>query len=338
MKPIKIAQIGTGHDHASVIWDSLKKNSDCFELIGLAEPIEANRDRIYSDAKVYTVDELLKMDDLEAVVIEAGKEHEIKYAQMFADKGIPVQVDKPGSADFDEWATFVNTMKKKHLPFGIGYMYRFNPLVNQAYEMMKRGELGDIFSVEAQMSVRHDKEKREWLGKYKGGMMYYLGCHLIDMVCMFKGIPDEVIPLSSTTGNEGVESEDYGFAILKYSNGVSFVKANASEVNGYERRQLVISGTKGTYEIRPWEINSEGKYYTKAKLTLLRKWQNQWTDNSREIVSDVYDRYDSMMRHFAAIVRGEAEMMFDYDYEIEVFRTIIKACGAKKRVFGEDEN
>lgn len=333
MKPVKIAQIGTGHDHASATYGSLKKNSDLFELVGLAEPIPENHSRIYKDAKVFTVEELLAMPDLEAVAIEAGKEHGVKYAQLFADRGIAVHVDKPGSADLPSWEKFIATMKAKRLPLSLGYMYRFNPLVMQALEMARNGELGDIFSVEAHMSVRHDTEKRRWLGKYKGGALYYIGCHLVDMVCQFQGFPDEVLPLTTRTRNEGVESEDYGFAVLKYPKGVSFVKTCSSELNGFDRRQLVICGTKGTYEIRPWEIHTTGGQRTEAKLTLLRDNQNHWANGAKMIESDIYDRYDAMMRHFAAQIRQNAVMLCSYEYELELFRTIIKACGAESEVF-----
>lgn len=90
-------------------------------------------------------------------------------------------------------------MEQKKLPLSLGYMYRFNPIVQKTFELAKEGALGDIFAVEAQMSVRHDKAKREWLGKYKGGALYYIGCHLVDMVCQFMGFPDEVVPLSAST-------------------------------------------------------------------------------------------------------------------------------------------
>lgn len=340
MKPVKVAQIGTGHDHATASWGALKKNSDCFELVGIAEPISENAGRLndaaYKDAKIYTLDELLAMDDLEAVVIEAGKENEVRYAQMFADKGIAVHVDKPGSSDYNEYAKLINTMKVKQLPLSVGYMYRFNPLVMKALEMARSGELGEIYSVEAQMSVRHDSAKRRWLGKYKGGMLYFLGCHLIDMVCQFQGFPDEILPLSTSTGNEGIASEDFGFAVLKYKNGVSFVKTCASELNGFDRRQLVICGTKGTFEIRPWEIHTSRGQLTDAKLTLLHGGQNHWADDSEKIESEPYDRYDAMMRRFASQVRGEVGLLCDYDYELELMRTIITACGAKNAVYGMD--
>jgi len=348
MKPIKIAQIGTGHHHAVACWGSLKKNTDCFDAIGICEPVDEYKDSTINkrcfhvsrasigDAKLWELDELLAMDDLEAVAIEAGKEYSCKYAQMFADKGVAVFIDKPGSADFNEWEKFVTTMKNKNLPLAVGYMYRWNPLVMEALRMAESGELGDIYAVEAQMSVRHDTTLRQWLGRYKGGMMYFLGCHLIDMICRFQGFPEEVIPMNTSTGNEGLTTEDYGFAVLRYKNGVSFAKTCGSELNGFDRRQLVICGTKGTYEIRPWEIHIPGKgQITRAKLTKLDK-HVQWGNGAADIESEPYDRYDPMMRYFAAQIRGEVGPMCSYDYEIELMRTLIKACGAKNCTCGED--
>ena len=337
MKPIRIAQIGTGHDHAPAAWASINKNKDYFDVVGIAEPVDEYKERFktdgaYKNGKVFTLEELLNMDDLDAVVIEAGKEYEIEYAKLFAEKGIPVQLDKPGSHDARAFEEFMNTMKSKNLPVGLGYMYRFNPLVKQAYDLMKEGKLGDVFSVEAQMSVRHDTNKRRWLGRYKGGMMYYLGCHLVDMVCMFKGIPDEIIPYNGCTGNEGLTSEDYGFAVMMYNGIPSFVKTCASEVNGFDRRQLVISGTRGTYEIRPWEVHAPGGQYTEAKVTLLDNNPPQWSNGAENVMSGVYDRYDEMMIHFAKRVRGEDKMMFDYRHEIDVMKSVIRACGAENSV------
>ena len=61
-------------------------------------------------------------------------------------------------------------------------MYRYNAAVKYCKELKESGKLGDIFSVEAQMSVYHDSEKRKWLNKFNGGMMFFLGCHLVDIV------------------------------------------------------------------------------------------------------------------------------------------------------------
>ncbi len=333
MKPVKIAMIGNRHDHAPANFTAIQKHPEAFDLVGLAEMTPSPDDALYRDTPHLSLSELLMRRDLEAVIIEAGKEHGIRYAQMFAERGLPVFLDKPGSTDIPGFERFMNTMKQKRLPVQMGYMYRFNPMVERVMEMVKHGELGEIFSVEAQMSVRHDTEKRRWLSRYTGGTLFYLGCHLIDAVCRIMGFPEEILPLSLSTGNEDLPSEDLGCAVLKYPRGLAYIKASASEYNGFDRRQLVICGTRGTVEIRPWEIKTDRGQITRAKVTLEGDEPPQWADGGRMIETEPYERYDPGLLHFARLVRGEAEMQTTYEYEIELFRTIVRACGADKSVF-----
>jgi glycosyltransferase EpsD len=85
-------------------------------------------------------------------------------------------------------------------------------------------------------------------------MMFFLGCHLVDLIYQIQGRPKNVIPLNKTTGIDGAVGKDFGMAVLDYGNGVSFAKASACEVGGYLRRQLVVSGSKGTVELKPFEV------------------------------------------------------------------------------------
>ena len=129
MKPIKIALIGNRHDHSELNFNAMKAHPEVFEIVGVSELDRTRKMTSYEGYREYTIDELVKMEDLEAVLIEAGKENEVIYAQIFADKGIPVFLDKPGSADIPRFEKFMATMKEKKLPVMIGYMYRFNPVV-----------------------------------------------------------------------------------------------------------------------------------------------------------------------------------------------------------------
>ena len=326
MKRIKVAQIGNEHDHAYWNFLAMRNHPEIFDIAGMVLTSEKDAG-VYSCVPILSLDEVLAKDDLDAVIIESGKENEVVHAQLFADRGIPVFLDKPGSADIPRFETFIRTMEKKNLPFGLGYMYRFNPVVTEALAICKRGELGEIFSVEAQMSIELDGQKREWLGRYKGGMLYYLGCHLTDLVCQFQGFPERILPLSGSTYSDGIDTEDFGFAVFQYKNGASFVKTCASEVNGFDRRQLVVCGTKGTIEIRPLEkIISGDEMKAQAKITLLG-------EKSKIMETGQYNRYFPMLEQFAAQVRGEAGLVMPYEYELTLLKTIVRACGAKCSVY-----
>ena len=164
MKPIKIAQVGTGHDHAGVTFECLQRLTDCFAVVGVAE---TNQERLaalerlpYRDARHYSLAELLEMKDLEAVAVESDEDLATEIAQKFAERGVAVHLDKPGTAGVESFARLIETARAQSLPLQMGYMYRYNPAVKRALEMVRAGKLGQICAVEAQMSVHHPVEKR----------------------------------------------------------------------------------------------------------------------------------------------------------------------------------
>jgi predicted dehydrogenase len=154
-------------------------------------------------------------------------------------------------------------------------------------------------------------------------MMFFLGCLLIDLIYRIQGEPLEVIPLNCSTGIYGNSSDDYGMAVFKYPNGVSFAKTCASEYGGYLRRQLVVAGEKGTVEIKPLEVSEpSGLMYTVMGEAYDADWYTPWNVKK----SELYDRYDDMMRNFAELVRGK-ENPYSYDYELSLYKLILRACG-----------
>ena len=173
------------------------------------------------------------------------------------------------------------------------------------------------------MSVTGDPGYRRFLGKFKGGMMYYLGCHMIDMVVHFCGFPEEVIPMNTCTGIDA-DTKDYGFCVLRYKNGLSFVKTCAAEVNGAARRSLIISGTEGSFEIQPIELpRGDGWDDTIARETI---GVEAGFDHSRPVVFPPHLRYDWLFRNFAKYVRGEAVNPYTYEYEAKLHDLILLAC------------
>ena len=330
MRKIKIAQIGTSQNsHGNKIFNSLIKNSDIFEIAGYHFP-ENEREKfpgnmeLFEGYKELTLDEILNNPEIEAVTIETEEIYLTKYAIMAAEHGKHIHMEKPGGVELAEFEKFIEILKSKKLAFSTGYMYRFNPKIKEAFEKVKNGELGEIYSVEAHMDCKLSAKIRQWLQNFPGGMMFYLGCHLIDLIYQIQGEPEEIIPLNCSTGYDGVTANDYGMVVFKYKNGVSFAKTCANEDGGFLRRQLVICGDKGTIEIKPMEVLTEGGQYTVMNEAHGADWHKKW-DTSK---SAVHDRYDDMMRNFAEIVRGK-ENPYSYDYELELYKTVLKCCGQK---------
>ncbi|MBR5586391.1 MAG: Gfo/Idh/MocA family oxidoreductase [Clostridia bacterium] len=330
MRKIKIAQIGTGaNNHGSSMFETLTKLSDVFEVVGYVMP-ENERERLpnqmryFENYKELTLDEVLNDPEIEAVTVEVEEQLLTKYALLAAKAGKHIQMEKPGGVSLSDFEELIDTVKKTGKIFHTGYMYRYNPFIIQLLDEIKRGEYGDIISVEAQMNCDHGSVLRSWLGEFPGGIMFYLGCHLVDLIHLIAGTPKKILPMNKVSGKENTTSEDFGFAVFDYENGISFAKVSAVEVGGYVRRQLVVSGTKKTLEIKPFEILAG---YPNIMTEKTEYTQADWSDKGNHEQSQVFNRYELMLRYFAKYVRGEEENPYSPDYELETFKMIKAACG-----------
>lgn len=338
MRKIKIAQIGTGHDHAPSAIRTLKLQSEIYEVVGFAVTPEddgnipamryENTRQAYEGVPQLTVEEILNYPGLDAVCIETEDRALTKYAMMAAQKGLHIHMDKPGGLSGEAYDRLIDLVAEKKLVFHVGYMYRYNPAVIKLKEKIREGALGQILSVEGQMNCCHPLAKRQWLGNFPGGMLYFLGCHMIDLVYSIMGEPQEVIPLSCASGLSGPAVEDFGMAAFRYPTGISFAKSTAIEKGGFERRQLVVVGTEGTVEFRPFEWG--GKTEEKVlqpQVTCVREcFSDSWQEKGELQNSEVYGRYDGMFRAFASYIRGGKKNPFSYEYERNLHRLLRKAC------------
>lgn len=330
MRKIKVAQIGTStNSHGYDIFECMKRNSDCFEIVGYALP-ENEREKFpermaaFEGYREMTVDEILNDPEIEAVTVETEEKYLTKYALAAAEHKKHMHMEKPGGMCLEDFERLIETVKKNGTVFHTGYMYRYNPYISELIKRIKAGELGDIISVEAQMNVRHSDDLRSWLSGYRGGMTFFLGCHLVDLILQIQGEPKRVIPLNKVSGVGGIESEDFGMAALEYERGMSVAKAISVERGGFARRQLVVTGSKGTVEVRPLEKSCGATALTTSYREV---FSDDWHADSDFKTTEVYDRYDAMLRAFSAMVRGDKENPYTYDYELMLYKTVLKACG-----------
>ncbi len=332
MKRIRIAQIGVNrYSHALSIFNSLKTQPEIFDVVGYCL-VEGEKERFEKELFVFngypelTLDEILNDPTIEAVTIETEEIHLTKYAIMAAEHGKMIHMEKPGGTSLEEFEKLISLVKEKNLVFHTGYMYRYNPTIREVIENAKNGVYGDIISVEAQMNGYHTPEMRQWLEAFPGGMMFYLGCHLIDLIITLKGLPDKVYPFNRSTGKDGVTAEDYGLALLEYPEGMSIAKTCMTEAGGFERRRLVVCGTKAAVELCPleWLTKQKANQFTeKIDYTNTTDWHTCGVKS----VGEVHDRYDTMMQGFASICRGEKVNEYTPDYELTLFKYLLMACG-----------
>lgn len=332
MRKIKVAFVGCNlYSHALQAFGAVSGAPDVFDLVGYHLP-EAERETakkripaIFSYREM-TFEEILADPAIEAVIVETEELLLTEYARAAIEHGKHVYMEKPGGIDPIAFEGLINAVKASDKTLLIGYMYRYNPVLRDLLKRARAGELGEILGVEADMSCHHPREVREFLTRYPGGMMFYLGCHLVDLVLQLQGEPEEILPLNTKTGLDGVDSEDFGMAVFRYKSGVSTVKTTAVEYGGYARRRLLVTGSKRTVEVHPMERAAAGG----LMFTGVREYsEHKWSNNGEYRESEPFDRYAPMLLDFAAMVRGEKQNEYTPDYELKLYRLLMKACGVE---------
>lgn len=331
MKPLKVIQFGTGPMvHAAPIAKALKNLPEYYHLEAIIEENEELREKAkmcpaYEGIPFITWEEALVYHP-DAFVVETEEHSLVPTAIRCLKAGYSVYMDKPGSENCEQFHEMCDLAKEKGLVLSLGYMFRHNPAVKYAHELAASGKLGEILNIETQMSVSSGLDYRKTLSRFGGGMMYYLGCHMIDIIVGFCGFPEEVIPLNTRSNMDDLDCVDQGFCVYKYSKGISFVKSNATEINSAFRRSIIISGTKGTFEIRPMEIylDSMDTVETLAWETLDN--EEPWKDHRKEVKFKPVRRYDALLISFYEYVTGKKENPYTYDYEAKLHDLIMKSC------------
>ena len=131
----------------------------------------------------------------------------------------------------------------------MGYMFRYNPAVVLLRRAIARGWLGELFEVHAVMSKLVEPVDEQAGGVF-GRDDVRLGCHLIDLIVTLLGKPGSVTPFLQHNGEAADTLLDNALAVLRYPRALASVNARL-EVEGEERRRLVVCGTRGTFHIEP---------------------------------------------------------------------------------------
>jgi len=335
MKKIRIGQIGIGHNHGEAKMLAVRKFPELFEVVGYAEEnprwIE-KRSRFagYQGLPRLRVEEVIERSD--AILVESDVWDLTHYAKLCIEAGKHIHMDKPASGTLEEYRKMLDMAKARGLVIQLGYMYRYNPAIRQCFERIKNGELGEIYSINAEMSTLHSPAYKKWLTNFGGGIMYILGSHLVDLIVYLMGEPQKITSFIKHTGRDGIDLADNNLAVLEYERALARIYVSSVEVNGFGRRQFVVSGSRGTINICPMERPITMTY---SDTVIADK-----TYEDRKIILPFDDhtadgRYDDMMQDFYAYIQGEKQNPFSYEHDYRVQKVLSEIVGGV-RFYGKN--
>ena len=323
---IKIGQLGIGHNHGAAKMATFRKLKDDYEVVGVVEPDpkwrkKREKEKAYKDLPWMTEEELFAVKGLKAVAVETDVPDLTAAALRCVKAGFHVHVDKPGDESFKAFSALLDEAGQRKLAVQMAYMFRGNPAMQFCFKAVRAGLLGRVFSIDAEMSRYQSPDYHRWLSQFKGENFYIFSCHLIDLVVAMLGEPERITPFLRQTCPER-KTVDNGLAVLEYPGTLVTVRSADQEVEGEKRRHLVISGDKGTIEIRPLEEPA-----TVLKLTLKEDSGSYRKGTHTVDFPKMGGRYDNQLAEFARIVRGEIPNPYSLAHERLVQKCVLLASG-----------
>ena len=322
---IKIGQIGTTHAHASGKLETIRQFSEHFELVGVVEPDADRRAALeagepYRGVKWLTEEQLLNTPGLAAVAVETEIKDLIPTASRCVAAGMHVHVDKPAGESLSEFSRLLDDASQRRLTVQMGYMFRHNPAFQFCFKAVREGWLGDVFEAHGVISKKVDAAGRKRFAEYRGGVMFELGCHLIDALVATLGKPDAVSPHARQTRPDVDNLADNQLAVFEYPKATATIRSSFLEPHGGDRRQFIVCGDRGTVEIRPLE--------PPRLLLALESPQGAFKNGYQEVeLPAPVGRYDGDFLDLAAIIRGEKPSDYPPAHDLAVQEAVLLASG-----------
>ncbi|MBM4027332.1 MAG: Gfo/Idh/MocA family oxidoreductase [Planctomycetes bacterium] len=247
----------------------------------------------------------------------------VSTAQRCISAGMHVHLDKPAGCSLTAFQELLAEAARRRRTVQMGYMFRHNPAFRFCFRAVREGWLGEVFEVHGVISKTVDAQQRKELAEYPGSM-FELGCHLIDAVVAVLGRPEKIGSFSRRSRPQQDDLADNQVAVFEYAKATATIRSSLLEVEGTQRRQFVVCGTRGTVEIRPLEP-------PRLQMALDRPWREYRKGYQDIELPPMPGRYDDHLLELARLIRGEKESEYLFEHDLAVQEAVLQASGAPLR-------
>ncbi|MCK9279496.1 MAG: Gfo/Idh/MocA family oxidoreductase [Melioribacteraceae bacterium] len=241
-----------------------RKSGPAFNKVDNSELI-AVMSRTYSKVKDYAerhkidfytdkIDDLLKINEINAIYIATPPDSHLYYTKLVAEAGKHVYVEKPMALDYSECLEMIDVCKKNDVKLFPAYYRRRLPKFIKVKELIEAKSIGEIKHILIELiSPPHQqdlqKENLPWRVKpeYSGGGYFMdMGSHQLDLVDYYFG---EIKDVSASVKNYSglYPADDYVSGRFITDSGVVITGVwDFAAHTSQEKDLFKISGTEGT--------------------------------------------------------------------------------------------
>ena len=220
-EPVKFIIVGSGNIAGTYI-SAIDKIENA-EITGILSRQKKTKDNV--NLPVYTDLSEIPNYSFDAVIIGTPNGLHNIHTMEAAKLRKHVLCEKPIDIRIEAIDNMIKTCKDNNVKLGVAYQRRFssdNPLVK---DLIDKGELGKIFSVDLTVKNYRDNDyynSAEYRGTYSidgGGPFIQQASHYIDLYQWYFGRPKKIISKLNTFVHN-IEVEDHGAVICEHNDGM----------------------------------------------------------------------------------------------------------------------
>ena len=176
----------------------------------LAEKYQARAYRDYA--------EMLKTEELDAVIISTPETHHVDPVLQAAERGLHIFLEKPLARTLEEADTILEACRKANVKLMMGYILRFEPTYVKIKEALEAEALGRFLSAYARRNSPIQEARR--LGG-RTSVTNYIAVHDIDLILWYH--PLKVVRVLGKALRGKVQRElgtwDYSWGLFEFEDG-----------------------------------------------------------------------------------------------------------------------
>jgi len=205
--------------------------SDPARSRAFAESLEVAPERRYGSWEEMAEREGVRKDGVEVVAIMTPNASHHPIAKAFLERGIDVICDKPLTTGLDDALDLLRLARRTGLVFAVTYNYTGYPMVRQAREMIRSGELGAIRLVQvehasgwaATLLEASGHKQATWRTNAsiagKSAVVGDIGTHAHHLARFVTGLEVTELSAELSTVVPGRKSDDNAHVKLRFTNG-----------------------------------------------------------------------------------------------------------------------
>ena len=228
-------------------------------------------DRIYQsfEEMIFREKALASSQRMDFLAVVTPNHLHFKPCKMALENGFHVICDKPLTLNLEEAMELKGVLERTGLLFALTHNYTAHPMVKQAREMVRCGQLGSIRKVVVEYSQGWLATKLEDSGNKQaawradpaksgaGGAISDIGTHAANLAEYITDLPIEAVCADLTTFVDGRLLDDDANVLLRFANGAKGVLHVSQICVGEENNlRIKVFGETGGIEWQQQEPNS----------------------------------------------------------------------------------